>query len=41
MTIQVYTQGICDDGATVLVDGKMLTIGEIVFILNVNERLLE
>ncbi len=41
MTIPIYTQGICNDGAAVLVDGKMLAIDEIVSILNVNECLLE
>lgn len=35
-----YTQGICSDGAAILMDGKQLTIDELVGILNVNESLL-
>ncbi len=35
-----YTQGVCDDGAVVLMDGKPLAIDELIDLLNVNEKLL-
>jgi len=35
-----FTQGVCDDGAAILMDGKPMTVDEIVSALNVNERLL-
>ena len=35
-----YTQGVCGDGAAILIDGRPLTPDEIVQRLNVNERLL-
>ena len=40
VVIPEYTQGICQDGAAVLMDGVALTIDEIVELLNVNEQLL-
>lgn len=35
-----YTQGVCDDGAAILMDGVMLTVDEVIKLLNVNEKLL-
>lgn len=33
-----YTEGICDDGAAILKDGKMMTISEILLELNQNDK---
>lgn len=40
LAIPEYTQGVCYDGAAILMDGRPLTPDEIVQLLNANERLL-
>ena len=38
--IPVYTQGVCEDGAAILMDGQALTIDNLITLLNANEHLL-